>query len=91
MSAAHDPAREYTAWELAGDWWWVDVPLWAVQVGGSVRWETAAVSDGGSGATVRLDRLQILPDNKLRAVQRYVSPDTRFRLVTDNPETGVQP
>jgi hypothetical protein len=70
--------RTYTAWELAGDWWWVDAGLWAVTEHGRTRYETVTACNGDR---VRLWRLDTR--NGLNEVHRYVEPELPMRLVTD--------
>lgn len=71
-----NPEQEYTAAELAGDWWWVDDRMDAVPVGGRVGYETLT---WGDGRKVRAWRLEA--SNGLRSIYRYVDPEMRFRLV----------
>lgn len=72
----YDDSREYTAWELAGDGWWAEAQYSVITVGGRVRYEVAEV---GRGSLVRLGRVDV--SSGLRAIYRYVDPDTRMRLV----------
>src|SRR4051812_12673407 len=69
--AARNPDREFTAWELAGEWWWLD-RYQAVIVGGRAGYETATATRNSQVALRRADGLH--------RITRYVGPDTRMRL-----------
>lgn len=75
LTGEYDDALEYTAWELAADWWWNELGYDAVPVGGRSRYETATI---GEGRLVRLWRLDT--SDGLKEVYRYVGADTRFTL-----------
>lgn len=66
-----DPNRTYTAWDLAGSWWWVGTYK-AVIIGGRAAYEDATATEGGA---VKLCRLE-----GLRQINRYVEHDTKLRL-----------
>lgn len=74
----YDDSREYTAAELASDWWWNELGYFAVVVGGRANYEAVSWPERRS-ATVRLGRLDV--KRGLRGIYRYVDPDTRMRLV----------
>ena len=69
----------YTAWELAGDWWWTE-KYYAVTENGHVRYELATASK--TERTVCMSRIQVgFTIRDARVIVRYVHPDTKFRLV----------
>jgi len=78
-TGTYDDAKEYTAWELAGDSWWEELNYSAQIVGGRALYELAGVQNG------RLVRLGRLDTSKGRphSIYRYVDPDTRMRLVKE--------
>lgn len=68
--------KEYTAWQLAGDWWW-EKDHQAVRLHGNVRWDAVSVTPR-QNSTVRLARLDPV---LLCAIVDYVPPETKMRLV----------
>jgi hypothetical protein len=73
----YDDSKEYTAWELAADWWWVELGYDAVIVGGNARYENATVTRNSSVKLSKLDADLI----SLCQINRYVNSDTKMRLV----------
>jgi hypothetical protein len=65
----------YLASELADNWWW-DEKYCAVAEHGRRKWEVVRYTSGGK--LIRLARLQ---NDQYRVFARYVSPDTKMRLV----------
>lgn len=63
--------RIYTAWELAGEWWWVNA-YEAVLVAGRSGYETATATRNGMVALRRA--------LGLRTIVRYVEHDAQLRL-----------
>lgn len=72
-----------TLHDLAADWAWMDDAVGFI-VGhrgrGRVVWETAAYPEGGTGRTVRVERLESRAGG-LVIVRRYADPDASVRLV----------
>lgn len=76
-TGTYDDERQYTAWELCGDHWWVHRDYRARVKGGRVDWE---IANNFRGALVRLQRL--VPGRQgIRVMTRYVDPDTPMVLV----------
>lgn len=81
-------AREYTAMELAGDWWWVG--RYAIEIvpapGGRLRpycrYETATAPEGGNGRWVQLRRMVIRRGFWPRTVVRSVGARRKLRLIS---------
>jgi hypothetical protein len=78
-----DAEREYTAWELAADWWWEDAGYKARVAGGRVLWEEVVHNDTTQTKTdnVRLGRIE--SGGGLQTFYRYVKPETRMYLVKE--------
>jgi len=77
-TGTYDDSGIYTAWDLAGDWWWNEAGYEAVIVGGRTPYETATAT---TGRFVRLWRLRYLGAGQLTDCYRYVDPETPMRLV----------
>lgn len=84
MTGEYDDARIYTAAELAGDWWWNELGYEAVYAGGRMRYETVAWPERAS-KNVRVGRIALSPSGKPYPIYRYISPDTKMRLVKTAP------
>lgn len=65
-------ADNFTAWNLAGDWWWVG-QYYAVIDGGYAQYETATATANGMVCLRRTD--------ELHQINRYVPHDTPMYLV----------
>jgi hypothetical protein len=63
----------YTAWQLCGDWFWVN-RYYAVIKDGRAKYEIATASL--TEQSVKLERLE-----RLRQITRYVDPDTKMILI----------
>jgi len=81
-----NPKAKFTAWQLAGDWWWVDEYV-AILVNGKLKYETATATKGGTGKKVALRRVKTI-NNRLTTITRYVHPHTLMILEpVENPIT----
>lgn len=67
----------YTAWQLAGDWWWVG-KYEARIINGTARYEDAIASNVGR---VILRRFKELDNGRFRTVRRYVARHIILELV----------
>jgi hypothetical protein len=77
MTGEYDDAKEYTAWELAADWWWIELGYFAVVVGGRQSYDEVTATRNDA---VRLSRLYATT-TAIRQINRYVNPELSMRLV----------